>query len=196
MHPADTGEPYLAVSLTLDPAVLATLFADLPKPASRLEARPGFSVAAMTVELMDAWVRMLRLMGEPDAIAALAPVYEREIIFRVLQGPHHPPAQDPDELRCQPIPNRLILKSQPGEVRSMQPRFVLVPAVPIERESFHVGARYYAQTVSCGFDVYDNREKVRLKKGYPDRAAGDKACAKMNEESRDPAELFPRLGCE
>ncbi|AZF53106.1 Transcriptional regulator, AraC family [Pseudomonas sp. R4-34-07] len=37
---------------------------------------------------MDAWVRMLRLMGDPDAIAALAPVYEREIIFRVLQGPH------------------------------------------------------------------------------------------------------------
>ena len=27
-------------------------------------------------------------MGDPDAIAALAPVYEREIIFRVLQGPH------------------------------------------------------------------------------------------------------------
>jgi transcriptional regulator GlxA family with amidase domain len=37
---------------------------------------------------MDAWVRMLRLMGEPQAIAALAPVYEREIIFRVLLGPH------------------------------------------------------------------------------------------------------------
>ncbi|MCF5200491.1 AraC family transcriptional regulator [Pseudomonas syringae] len=88
VHPARSGEPYLAVSLTLDPAVLSTLFADLPKPASRLENRPGFSVAPMTAELMDAWVRMLRLMGDPDAIAALAPVYEREIIFRVLQGPH------------------------------------------------------------------------------------------------------------
>jgi len=87
VHPAKTGEPYLAVSLTLDPIVLSTLFADLPKPANRLESTPGFSVASMTTDLMDAWVRMLRLMGDPDAIAALAPVYEREIIFRVLQGP-------------------------------------------------------------------------------------------------------------
>lgn len=88
VHPSESGEPYLAVSLTLDPAVLSTLFADLPEPASRLETHRGFSIAPVTADLMDAWVRMLRLMGDPDAIAALAPVYEREIIFRVLQGPH------------------------------------------------------------------------------------------------------------
>ena len=88
VHPAESGEPYLAVSLTLDPVVLSTLFSDLPKPASRIESNPGFSVASMTSDLMNAWVRMLKLMGDPDAIAALAPVYEREIIFRVLQGPH------------------------------------------------------------------------------------------------------------
>ena len=87
VHPAETGEPYLAVSLTLDPSVLSTLFADLPKPANRVDAHSGFSVASMTADLLDAWVRMLRLMGDADAIAALAPVYEREIIFRVLQGP-------------------------------------------------------------------------------------------------------------
>lgn len=88
VHPATTGEPYLAISLTLDPTVLSALLADLPKPVDRHESDPGFSVAAVTPELMDAWVRMLRLMGNPDAIAALAPVYEREILFRVLQGPH------------------------------------------------------------------------------------------------------------
>ncbi|WP_366299654.1 AraC family transcriptional regulator [Pseudomonas atacamensis] len=88
VHPAATGEPYLAISLTLDPTVLSTLLADLPKPVGRHESDPGFSVAAVTTELMDAWVRMLRLMGNPEAIAALAPAYEREILFRVLQGPH------------------------------------------------------------------------------------------------------------
>lgn len=88
VHPASSGEPYLAVSLTLDPLVLSTLLADLPKPAARNESDPGFSVAAITPALMDAWVRMLRLMGNADAIAALAPAYEREILFRVLQGPH------------------------------------------------------------------------------------------------------------
>lgn len=88
VHAAESGEPYLAVSLTLDPTVLATLLADLPKPTGRYDNEPGFSVAAVTPELMDAWVRMLQLMGNPDAIAALAPAYEREILFRVLQGPH------------------------------------------------------------------------------------------------------------
>lgn len=88
VHPAESGEPYLAVSLTLDPAVLSTLFADLPTPSARAERHPGFSVAPVTAPLIDAWVRMLRLMGDPEAIAALAPVYEREILFRVLQGPH------------------------------------------------------------------------------------------------------------
>lgn len=88
VHPAPTGEPYLAISLTLDPSVLSTLLADLPKSVGHHESDPGFSVAAVTTELMDAWVRMLRLMGNPEAIAALAPAYEREILFRVLQGPH------------------------------------------------------------------------------------------------------------
>lgn len=88
VHPAATGEPYLAVSLTLDPGVVANLLADLPATAGGQEKDCGFSVAAVTLELMDAWVRMLRLMQRPADIAALAPVYEREILYRVLQGPH------------------------------------------------------------------------------------------------------------
>lgn len=87
VHPAVTGEPYLAVSLTLVPTILATLLADLPKPSVRVEQESGFSVAAITPELMDAWVRMLRLMERPQDITALAPAYEREILYRVLQGP-------------------------------------------------------------------------------------------------------------
>ncbi len=88
VHPASTGEPYLAVSLTLDPVALTTLLADLPLPADRHDQDPGFSVAPVTPELMDAWGRLLRLMGDPQGIAALAPAYEREILYRVLQGPH------------------------------------------------------------------------------------------------------------
>ncbi|TWI60429.1 helix-turn-helix protein [Pseudoduganella lurida] len=86
VRPASDGAPYLAVSLTIDPAIVATLLADLPDPAAQDDAA-GFSVAAVTPELMDAWVRMLRLMRRPADIAALAPVYEREILYRVLQGP-------------------------------------------------------------------------------------------------------------
>lgn len=90
--PAATGEPYLAVALTLDPAIIAGLLADLsdnlPETAHGAGPVAGFSVAAVTEELIDAWVRMLRLMDSPLDIAALAPAYEREILYRVLQGPH------------------------------------------------------------------------------------------------------------
>jgi AraC-like DNA-binding protein len=87
VHPSASGAPYLAVSLTLDPQVIATLLTDLPSPAAQASTA-GFSVAAVTPELLDAWVRLLRLMDQPNDIPALAPAYEREILYRVLQGPH------------------------------------------------------------------------------------------------------------
>ncbi|MET0498936.1 MAG: AraC family transcriptional regulator [Steroidobacteraceae bacterium] len=85
--PATSGEPYLAVALTLQPTLIATLIADLPKLAYAEKTERGFSVAAVTLDMMDAWVRMLRLMNRPADVPALAPVYEREILYRVLQGP-------------------------------------------------------------------------------------------------------------
>lgn len=81
------GSPYLALSLTLDPAIIAAMLDDLAdtRPAQH---RPDFSVAAITPELLDAWLRMMRLVDRPDEVAMLAPMIEREILFRVLQGPN------------------------------------------------------------------------------------------------------------
>ncbi|MEQ5843023.1 AraC family transcriptional regulator [Paraburkholderia acidicola] len=87
VHPAATGKPYLAVSLTLDAAIVAALIRDLPPRVSSTLSGSGFSVAPVNNELLDAWIRMLRLMDRPDEIAVLSPVYEREILFRVFQGP-------------------------------------------------------------------------------------------------------------
>ena len=72
----------------------------------------------------------------------------------------------------------------------MQRRFVIVPAVPIEKDSFQSGARFYANTVSGGFDIYDNQEKIRRKPSYPTRTLAEAACAEMNETCRNPDELF------
>lgn len=87
VHPAATGEPYLAVSLTLDAAIVAALIRDLPVEGRSMLFGSGFSVAPVNSEILDAWIRMLRLIERPDEIAVLAPAYEREILFRVLQGP-------------------------------------------------------------------------------------------------------------
>ena len=88
VHPSARGEPYLAISLTLDPTIVADLLAAISKPAGGGLYAQAFSVAPVTPELLDAWLRMMRLLEYPDEIAALAPAYEREILFRVLQGPH------------------------------------------------------------------------------------------------------------
>ncbi|MBK4992428.1 hypothetical protein IAE39_000602 [Pseudomonas sp. S37] len=78
----------------------------------------------------------------------------------------------------------------------MQPRFVLVPGVPSDTESFRLGIRYYARTVSEGFDIYDNQEKARLKRGFPTRDLGAAMCEKMNAEAINPDASFPVLRCE
>jgi AraC-like DNA-binding protein len=87
IHAEPTGEPYLAVNLTIDPQVVGDMLADAG-PVSSAPSPDGFSVASVTPELLDAWLRMLRLIERPSDIGVLAPAYEREILYRVLQGPH------------------------------------------------------------------------------------------------------------
>jgi AraC-like DNA-binding protein len=78
-------EQYLAVSLDLDSDRLASVLseADVPSPT----AEPAFAVNPVTPELLDAWLRLLRLLDAPQDIAVLAPLCEREILYRLLQGP-------------------------------------------------------------------------------------------------------------
>ncbi len=78
-------ELYLAVSLDLDSDRLASLLpeaTDLP-----LAGEAAFAVNPVTPELLDAWLRLLRLLDTPRDIAALAPLCEQEILYRLLQGP-------------------------------------------------------------------------------------------------------------
>ena len=78
-------EMYLAVSLDLDSDRLGPLLTGVgvPLPA----AEPAFAVNPVTPELLDAWLRLLRLLDTPQDIAVLAPLCEQEILYRLLQGP-------------------------------------------------------------------------------------------------------------
>lgn len=82
---ASPERPFLALSLTLDPLTLASLSLDLPPPEDDLRA--GFAISEVTPELIDPWLRLLRLLDAPQDIPALAPLYEREILYRLLRGP-------------------------------------------------------------------------------------------------------------
>lgn len=77
--------PYLAISLTFDPAVIASLLLELP-PVTEKPLTHGFAVSVADDELLGAWLRMMRLIERPAEIPVLAPLIEREILFRLLQG--------------------------------------------------------------------------------------------------------------
>lgn len=78
--------PYLAVSLTFDRSVVADLLSVEPSPAKVHDTR-SFGINEAGDRLIDAWLRMLRLMDYPDEIAVMSPLLEREILFRLLCGP-------------------------------------------------------------------------------------------------------------
>ncbi|WP_424141122.1 AraC family transcriptional regulator [Sodalis glossinidius] len=69
-----TGAPYLDVSLTPEPGIIADLLANMPDSGTAPLHGAGFAVAPVTAELLDAWIRLLRLMNKPDDITALSPV--------------------------------------------------------------------------------------------------------------------------
>ncbi len=79
------NEQYLAVSLDLDSDQLASVLSEVDVPSPTAE--PAFAVNPVTSELLDAWLRLLRLLDAPQDIAVLAPLCEREILYRLLQGP-------------------------------------------------------------------------------------------------------------
>lgn len=84
---ASTDEPYLAVNLYLDPAVIATILLDTNGFAERAMGS-AFGVAKAGPALLETWRRFISLLDRPDEIAVLAPHLEHELMFRLLMGPH------------------------------------------------------------------------------------------------------------
>jgi AraC-like DNA-binding protein len=82
---ASPERPYIAVSLALDREDLVAL---LPNVPARPEAQAaGFAVSPVTPQLLDPCLRFLGLLDAPQDIPVLAPLLEREILYRLLQGP-------------------------------------------------------------------------------------------------------------
>jgi AraC-like DNA-binding protein len=83
------GQPALGFGMTLEPADIAELMlragpGDLPRSPGA--ARPGIAVSDAPDELLDAIVRLLRLLGRPRDRRALAPLVKREILWHLITG--------------------------------------------------------------------------------------------------------------
>ncbi|MBE7209716.1 MAG: AraC family transcriptional regulator [Gluconacetobacter diazotrophicus] len=87
------GNPFVASSLLPDRASLAALLADLPpqEPSDHDAGHgAGFGTAPVTPGLIEAWDALLSLLDTPADIPFLAAAREREVLYRLLRGPHGP----------------------------------------------------------------------------------------------------------
>lgn len=79
--------PAMGMSIELRPETIAPLLATAPPPA-RAPHQYAMATGEAGPELLDAAVRMLRLLDRPDDAPVLAPLIEREILWRLVTGPH------------------------------------------------------------------------------------------------------------
>ena len=85
---ASEAEPHLCVGVAIHPARLAELMGRLPETAiAASDGVRGVAVTPASAELLDATLRLLRLLERPQDIAAMAPLIEQEILYRLLSGP-------------------------------------------------------------------------------------------------------------
>ena len=84
---ASKQQPYLAVRFVLDPAVVAEVLIDAGLHASGMDGPVKvMAVSRLDVSLLDAVVRLVRLLDTPGHYEVLAPLVIREIIYRLCVG--------------------------------------------------------------------------------------------------------------
>jgi AraC-like DNA-binding protein len=91
---ASVRMPFLALLLTLDARHILQLASEmeLPRPSRERACRP-LSIARLDDALIDALVRLVRLLDEPALVPRVAPLIQQEITVRLLTGPYGPQLQ-------------------------------------------------------------------------------------------------------
>ena len=84
---ASREKPYLGLRLKLDLREISQLMVDsnLPQPRAQQSSR-GMATGEVTLPLLTAFQRLIDLLAEQQDIPILAPVIQREIIYRLLVG--------------------------------------------------------------------------------------------------------------
>jgi len=84
---ASREKPYLGLILNLDRREMSQLMVDshLPPPRAQQSSR-GMAIGEVTLPLLTAFQRLIDLLAEPQDIPILAPIIQREILYRFLVG--------------------------------------------------------------------------------------------------------------
>lgn len=84
---ATPDKPYLCLYLDFDPVALGNLASRVPPPPGESSPSVGKMVSDAGAPLLDAALRLLRLLDDPAALPVLGPLAEQEILYRLLAGP-------------------------------------------------------------------------------------------------------------
>ena len=85
---ASPERPYLSLRLELDPTLVGSVMVETsrhPSPPNHADVR-AINVSALDAGLLDAMVRLARLLDTPAEAPFLAPLITREIVYRLLRG--------------------------------------------------------------------------------------------------------------
>jgi len=78
--------PYLSMRMDLEPAQISALLLEIEYPAAAQGCSRGIAVSHLCDPLEAAIVRLMSLLDTPQDIAVLAPLIQREILYRLLMG--------------------------------------------------------------------------------------------------------------
>lgn len=85
---ASPKAPYLGMAMTIDPLKLAELTAGRQGGGAACRIDRGFGVGRLGQDMQSAALRLLRLLDTPEDIAVLGPIFERELLYRLVTGEH------------------------------------------------------------------------------------------------------------
>ena len=84
---ASEDVPYLGLRLDLDPSIVAAVMSETDIRFKKGDAAAkAVNVGAVDVDLLDAVVRLVRLIERPKDTKLLAPLIKKEIVYRLLIG--------------------------------------------------------------------------------------------------------------
>ena len=84
---ASEERPYLSLRLKLTPALVSSVMVEVgPSLLKNHADTRAMSVSLLDANLLDAFVRLVRLLDTPADIPVLLPLFTREIIYRLLSG--------------------------------------------------------------------------------------------------------------
>ncbi|MEH7452313.1 AraC family transcriptional regulator [Gottfriedia acidiceleris] len=84
---ATPSAPYLALKLEFNPSQILEILTDTEIPTNSKEnAKRAIFVNELDGSILDAVIRLARLMDSPEDIPILAPIFTKEILYRVLRG--------------------------------------------------------------------------------------------------------------